>query len=131
MRQEFNWLSSRLPSLWTNSYFISTVGGAPLSIIKQYIKKQYKSTGKAPTYFQQSKSLTLLKRKLKWLKEVDSTALQSTIRNLDTAYQNFFRRVKKGEKPGYPYFKNKHKYKQSYKSKSNSNIKILKKNTTS
>lgn len=39
-RQEFPWLKSRLPSLWTNSYFVSTVGGAPLSTIKQYIEKQ-------------------------------------------------------------------------------------------
>jgi putative transposase len=27
--------SSRLPSLWTNSYFVSTVGGAPLEVIQQ------------------------------------------------------------------------------------------------
>lgn len=87
--------------------------------------EQYKSIGTAPTRFQQDKNLTLLKRELKWLKEVDSTALQSTIKNLDTAYQNFFRRIKKGEKPGYPHFKSKHKYKQSYKS--NSNIKVMKK----
>lgn len=40
LRQEFPWLKSRLPSLWTNSYFVSTVGGAPLSIIKQYIENQ-------------------------------------------------------------------------------------------
>lgn len=38
LRQEFSWLRSRLPSLWTNSYFVSTVGGAPLSAIKQYIE---------------------------------------------------------------------------------------------
>jgi putative transposase len=31
-------LRSRLPSLWTNSYFVSTVGGAPLEVIKQYIE---------------------------------------------------------------------------------------------
>ena len=37
LRQEFPWLRSRIPTLWTNSYFCSTVGGAPLSIIKQYI----------------------------------------------------------------------------------------------
>lgn len=30
----------RLPSLWTNSYFVSTVGGAPLEVIKQYIQLQ-------------------------------------------------------------------------------------------
>jgi putative transposase len=40
LRQEFPWLKSRLPTLWTNSYFVSTVGGAPLAVIKQYIENQ-------------------------------------------------------------------------------------------
>ena len=40
LRQEFPWLKSRLPTLWTNSYFISTVGGAPISVVKQYIEDQ-------------------------------------------------------------------------------------------
>lgn len=40
LRQEFPWLKSRLPSLWTHSYFVSTVGGAPLEVIKQYIENQ-------------------------------------------------------------------------------------------
>ena len=40
LRQEFPWLKSRWPSLWTNSYFVSTVGGAPLAVIKQYIENQ-------------------------------------------------------------------------------------------
>ena len=40
LRQEYPWLRSRIPTLWTNSYFCSTVGGAPLSVIKQYIEKQ-------------------------------------------------------------------------------------------
>ena len=40
LRQEFSWLKSRLPTLWTNSYFISTVGGAPISVVKQYIENQ-------------------------------------------------------------------------------------------
>ncbi len=40
LRSEFKSLTTRLPSLWTNSYFVSTVGGAPLSIIKQYIESQ-------------------------------------------------------------------------------------------
>jgi putative transposase len=40
LRQEFPWLRSRLPTLWTNSYFVSTVGGAPLDVIKQYIENQ-------------------------------------------------------------------------------------------
>lgn len=40
LRQEFPWLRSRIPTLWTNSYFCSTVGGAPMSIVKQYIENQ-------------------------------------------------------------------------------------------
>jgi len=40
LRQEFSELRTRLPTLWTNSYFVSTVGGAPLSVIKQYIENQ-------------------------------------------------------------------------------------------
>ena len=40
LRTEFPWLKSKLPTLWTNSYFVSTTGGAPLSVIKQYIEKQ-------------------------------------------------------------------------------------------
>ena len=40
LRQEFPELRTRLPSLWTNSYFVSTVGGAPLAVIKQYIENQ-------------------------------------------------------------------------------------------
>ena len=40
LRQEYPWLKSRLPSLWTHSYFVSTVGGAPLEVIKQYIENQ-------------------------------------------------------------------------------------------
>lgn len=40
LRKEFASLVSRLPSLWTNRYFVSTVGGAPLSVIKQYVENQ-------------------------------------------------------------------------------------------
>ena len=43
LRQEFPWLKSRLPTLWTNSYFVSTVGGAPLAMVKQYIENQKRS----------------------------------------------------------------------------------------
>ena len=89
-------------------------------------QEQYKENGKAPTRFQQDKSLTALKQELPWLKEVDSTSLQTTLQDLDAAYQNFFRRVKQGEKPGYPRFKSKHDHRQSYKSKCvGTNIKVL------
>ena len=40
LREEFPWLKSRIPSLWTNSYFVSSVGGATLEVVKQYIENQ-------------------------------------------------------------------------------------------
>jgi putative transposase len=43
LRQEFPSLKSRLPTLWTNSYFVSSVGGASLETVKQYIENQQKA----------------------------------------------------------------------------------------
>ena len=40
LRQEFSPLRTRVPTLWTNSYFVATVGGASLAVIKQYIENQ-------------------------------------------------------------------------------------------
>jgi putative transposase len=40
LRREFPWLKSRLPTLWTHSDFVSTVGGSPLSVVKQSIENQ-------------------------------------------------------------------------------------------
>lgn len=84
---------------------------------------QYRETGKSPTRFQQDKELTVLKQKLEWLQEPDKCALQNAVRNLDTAYKNFFRRVKNGEKPGFPKFKSKRNHRQSYTT--NCNIKLF------
>jgi putative transposase len=46
LRKEFASLTTKLPTLWTNSYFVSTVGGAPLEIIKRYIESQKTSQRK-------------------------------------------------------------------------------------
>ena len=40
LRSEFPWLKSRIPSLWTNSYFVSSVGGTTLDVVKKYIEDQ-------------------------------------------------------------------------------------------
>lgn len=40
LRNEFTHLTTKLPTLWSNSYFVSTVGGAPLEAIKQYVLSQ-------------------------------------------------------------------------------------------
>ena len=88
----------------------------------------YKQEKKTITRFEQDKKLTDLKKELTWLKEADSTALQAVTQNLDVAYRNFFRRVKNGEKPGFPKFKSKRDSRKSYKSKTvGKNIEIYEK----
>ena len=43
LRQEFPYLKTKMPTLWTNSYFVSTVGGAPQETVKQYIENHDKT----------------------------------------------------------------------------------------
>lgn len=40
LRQEFPQLKRRLPSLWTNSYFVATTGGVTLETLKRYVEGQ-------------------------------------------------------------------------------------------
>lgn len=56
-------------------------------------KEQYQKNKKSDNYYVQAKTLTELKKKeeYNWLKEVNSQTIQFALRNLDTAYVNFFR----------------------------------------
>jgi putative transposase len=67
-----------------------------------------------------------LKKQYLWLKDVDKFALTNSIYDLDSAYQNFFREIKKGNKnQGFPKFKSKHDHHYSYKTNfTNNNIKV-------
>ena len=80
-------------------------------------QKTFLATGSTMNYYACANDLTHLKKQFPWLAEADSTALQSSLRDLDTAFQNFFRRVKQGVKPGYPQFKRKRDHRKSFKSK--------------
>jgi putative transposase len=40
LRQELPTLRSRLPTLWTNSYLVATVGGATLEVVKRNVDNQ-------------------------------------------------------------------------------------------
>lgn len=82
--------------------------------------KEYKDSKKSLTYFQQNKDLTALKKEYVWLQEPDKNALQYALRDLNAAYQNFFRGVKKGQHVGFPKFKSKKHDRKSY-STANSN----------
>lgn len=66
--------------------------------------------------YSNQKILTQMKKdeQYSWLKLADSQALNSAIAHLDSAYSNFFRRIKsKSQAPGFPKFKKK-SHKQSY-----------------
>lgn len=83
--------------------------------------KAYREDGVTRTFFLQNKLLTGLKREHEWLKEPDKNALQNALRDLNTAYQNFFRRVKNGETFGFPKFKSKKSDRKSYSTANNVN----------
>ena len=71
--------------------------------------EEYTTNQKSVSYNQTSALLTELKRseETKWLKEVSAVALQQSLQHLDTAYKNYFRGLKKGQKVGFPRFKKK------------------------
>jgi len=109
--------------------FAKTFGSCRF-VFNRYLGKRlemYKSNEKTMNYYECAKDLTGLKKETEylWLKEVDSISLQSALENLETAYQNFFRRVKNGEKAGFPKFKSKHNNHRSYTTKAvNGNIRL-------
>ena len=57
-------------------------------------KEQYKNTKKSDNFYAQEKALTELKKNpaYLWLNEVNAQSLQHALRNLDTSYQNFFKK---------------------------------------
>ena len=95
-------------------------------IYNTYLAKRiemYEKNKEKFSYVQCANDMKKLKSNLEWLKEVDSTALQSSLRDLDMAYQKLFK-----EHTGYPKFKSKKTHRYSYKSKCvNGNIRYCNK----
>lgn len=85
------------------------------------IYERYKETF---NYYACAKDLTQLKKELTWLKEAESTSLQSSLKNIEVAYQKFFK-----EHSGYPKFKSKKTHRFSYTCKCvSNNIEIINQN---
>lgn len=81
----------------------------------------YKETGKGLTYNACSAELTKLKKEFVWLNEVDSIALQSSLKNLADSFTRFFQKQNKA-----PRFKSKKNKVQSYTTKAtNHNIALV------
>jgi len=68
-------------------------------------RNSWEKEGKSISYFQQCNSLPSLKKERHSLDMVYSQVLQNVADRIDKSFQNFFRRVKQKEKPGYPRFK--------------------------
>lgn len=105
--------------------------GCARFVYNYYLAKKieiYKSEEKTLSLNECNKDLTQLKQKedTEWLKEVDKFALYYSLDNLDKAYGNFFRELKKGNnKQGFPRFKKKHKSSRKYKTAyTNGNIEV-------
>jgi putative transposase len=81
--------------------------GACRFVFNHYLnsrKETYLEEKKSLNYYDNANDLTLLKKdeRFVWLKEINSQSLQSSLRNLDTAYNKFFRKQTK-----FPRFKSK------------------------
>lgn len=100
---------------------ISKTFGCCRFVYNKYLAKRiemYEENKETFSYVKCANDMKQLKSELEWLKEVDSTALQSSLRDLDMAYQKFFK-----EHSGYPKFKSKKTHRFSYKTKyTNGNI---------
>ncbi|RYG61338.1 transposase, partial [bacterium] len=65
----------------------------------------WKLEGRSVSYYDQCKALTVERKGHDYLRKCYSQSCQATLRRLDKAFQNFFRRIKAGQKAGYPRFK--------------------------
>lgn len=77
--------------------------------------KSYKRRGEHLSKFEMMRMLTEMKKAwAPWLQDIGVGALRFSIKDLEEAYRNFFRRVKKGQAPGYPKFKSRKDPEQSF-----------------
>ena len=113
------------PNLEQKLMFAKTFGCSRL-VYNYYLSKKieiYNADKSSFSYVSCAKDMAQLKKKEthEFLKEVDSIALQQSLRHLDTAFQNFF----KSPKIGFPKFKSKKSNRRSYTTNCvNGNIKI-------
>lgn len=66
---------------------------------------KYRNGEKTSQYDQRRRFNAIKDEQCPWVREVPYAVTEAAFANCDAAFQNFFRRVKNGEKPGYPKFK--------------------------
>ena len=75
---------------------IAKTFGSCRFVYNKYLAKRievYEASKETFSYIQCANDMKQLKSELKWLKEVDSTALQSSLKDLDVAYQKFLKNI--------------------------------------
>lgn len=115
----------------TQSILINKTIGCARFVYNHFLalrKEMYFLEKKTLNYGSCSQALTQLKKEIEWLREVDKFGLQNALKNLETAYKNFFADLKKPKAKrrfDFPKFKKKHSFKQSYKTNlTNGNIRV-------
>lgn len=73
-------------------------------------KNSWEEQKKSLSYFDTNKLLMQWKKENPFLKDAFSQCLQESQKRVDLAFKAFFRRVKQGDKPGYPRFKGRDRY---------------------
>src|SRR5215469_3412611 len=73
-------------------------------------KSAYRMAGISLSYEHQCVELPECKEVRPELSDVPSQVLQDVVKRVDLAFDNFFRRIKEGQKPGYPRFKSRFRY---------------------
>ena len=105
----------------TQQRFINRTLGCCRFVYNHFLsvcRDEWKANHNSLNYAETCRLLTDLKKRedTMWLSEVDSHALQQSLRDLDRAYQNFFKK-----RAGYPRFKSKHSHNQSYRARNINN----------
>ena len=107
----------------TQEKLIQKTFGCVRFVFNHFLQRRidaYRENKETINYYRCSSELTVLKKKLEWLREPDKCSLQNSIKNLDIAYKNFFT-----HRARFPRFKSKKKRHNSYRT--NANIKVLEK----
>ena len=96
-----------LPSKAKHKRLIELVEGQRL-LYKAALEERIdccRKTGKSPAHFDQTKALTECRRELSEMNGIPAQLQRGTLKRLDEACKQFYRRVKRGEKPSFPRFK--------------------------
>jgi len=110
MRKSFSYRASLSPSTERRAFKWLRLCRQLYNACLEQRADAYQRCGKSVSRWQQDKELVNLKVELPDYKTVGSHVLQNVVARVDMAFQNFFRRVKRGEKPGYPRFRGRDRY---------------------